>query len=278
MGGDGGGDGGASASIQAEEARKAALRARINQLYGIATPGGGATAPTREQFTKGGTPAGWVASGDTGYETPAVAGSFDQAAYDKAMADFSAQGGADGVANSAAAQMAKEEQDLADSTRSFYSEDLKHTYDRAKRRNTFALADRGLLGGSAQVDTEGELNRDNTLGATRLEDEVRSAVAGLKSAREGERLNAAALVNSGAGEDAIAGAQAGLSRALQNATSARKSSIASDLFANGADAVAAGQNAGIGPAAYLQYQNSLRKFTGGGAGGAAGRVTSTGPD
>lgn len=275
MGGDGGGgDGGASANIQAEEARKTALRARINQLYGIATPGGGATAPTREQFTTGGRAATWVPSGDTGYETPAVEGTLDQAAYDKAMADFNAQGGADGVANSAAAQMAKEEQDLADSTRNFYSEDLKHTYDRAKRRNTFALADRGLLGGSAQVDTEGELNRDNTLGATRLEDEVRGAVAGLKSARESERLNAAALVNSGAGEEAIAGAQAGLSRALQNATSTRKASIASDLFANGADAVAAGMNQGVGPAALAQYRNSLKTFYGSG-GGSAGRVTAT---
>lgn len=179
------------------------------------------------------------------------------------------------TAEAARKQLTAEEEKLAGSTRGFYAEDLKHTYDRAKRSNTFALADRGLLGGSAQLDTEGELNRDNTLGATRLEDEVRSAVAALKGQREGERLNATSLVNAGAGEDAIAGAQAGLSRALENASATRKASIAGDLFTAGADSVAAGQNAAVGPLALQQYRNSLKTFFGNNGGG-SGRVTATG--
>lgn len=216
-GGDEGGDGGSSERQAAEEARKTALRSRINSLYGI--------------------------------------------------------GGEDPEAMAARQQMEAEERQLADSTRGFYGEDLKYNYDRARRNNTFALADRGLLGGKAQVDSEAELARDNTMGATRLEDEVKSAVSGLRNAREGERLNATTLVNAGSGEDAVSAAQAGLSRAMQNAAAMRKTSIASDLFAGGADAVA-GSNSALANAAALQrYQNSLKTFFGGG--GTSAKVTAT---
>ncbi len=215
--GGGGGDGGFAERQQAEEARKATLRSKINSLYGL---------------------------------------------------------GGDEESAKAAAQLTDEEGKLAGATRGFYEEDLKHSYDRAKRSNTFALADRGLLGGKAQIDTEAELNRDNTLGATRLEDEVRAAVAALKGQREGERLNATNLVNAGAGEDAVAGAQAGLTRALSNASATRKTSIAGDLFTAGADSVAAGQNAALGPLALQQYRNSLKTFFGNNSGDKA-TVTGT---
>lgn len=176
----------------------------------------------------------------------------------------------DTVSKDAQAQLDTEEKTLSDANRGFYSEDLQHTYDRAKRKNTFALADRGLLGGKAQIDTEAELNRDNTMGATRIEDEVRAAVAALKGQREGERLNAMSLVNSGAGEDAIAGAQAGLTRALDNASATRKASIAGDLFATGANSVAPSSNTDV--LAMQRYQNQLKTFFGT-SGGNTAKVT-----
>lgn len=250
MGGDGGGDGGFADRQKAEESRKIGLRQRINSLYGYGS--GGAMTVDRAKFT---TPSMIVADETGPQQQPET---FDQAGYDAAVA---AGAGTDAEAAAARAAMSKEETDLANANRNFYSEDLQHSYAKAKRNNTFALADRGLLGGKAQVDTEAELNRDNTLGGTRLEDEVRSAVASLKNQREGERLNALNLVNAGTGEEAIAGAQAGLSRSLQNATATRKANIAGDLFTTGADSVAAGNNAAMGGLAYQQYLQSLRRFS-----------------
>lgn len=287
MGGGGeGGDGGVGERLQSEEARKRGLRNRISQLYGYDADKG--PAPTREKFTskKMVTPSteGLTLQSDEGGQNwvdaqgrivdlgaPVERDVFDEEGYNKALGDYNA---ADDVAAAARGELQSEEDKLAGSTRDFYGEDLKHTYDRAKRNNTFALADRGLLGGTAQVDTERELNRDNTLGATRLEDEVRAAVASLKGQREGERLNALSLVNSGAGEEAVSGAKAGLSRAIQNASATRKASIASDLFTQGADAVAGANDATAQALALQRYQQQLRTFfnpTGGGA----GRVTAT---
>lgn len=295
-----------------EQDRKAKLRTRINQLYGIDDPDyTRGAAPKKEDFKSSGTglpvlgktytpvvgkgsdeyeaykqrlidqgfnsvSAADVAAAQYG-EPPATwdfGGAVDDTGYQAALDKWNAGTDVDPKAQAARDALKKEETDLSKSTRDFYTEDLEHTYKKAKRNNTFALADRGLLGGSAQIDTEGELNRDNTLGATRLEDEVKAAVAALKNTRETERLNATSLVNSGSGEDAVAGAQAGLTRALDNASATRKASIASDLFTTGADSVAAGNASSYGPLSLQAYRNSLKTFynpTGGSA-----KVTSTG--
>lgn len=274
MGGDGGGGGddGFAARQVAEEARKAGLRAKINQLYGIGDAG--ATSVDRSKFVipaKAGEMVLDPQNGEGGgyREHGGAPEGFDQPGYDAALAAARNSG------NQVAAQMTGEEKRLADATRSFYAEDLKDNYDKAKRRNTFALADRGLLGGSAQVDTETDLKRGNTMGATRIQDEVAAAVNNLKNQREAERLNAVQLVNAGAGEDAVAGAQAGLSRAFENAAAQRKTSIAGDLFAGGADAVAGANSASLGPLAYQQYMQSLRRFSNP-VSNVGGRTTPTG--
>lgn len=263
MGG-GGSDNSFSERQDAEEARKTALRSKINRMYGYDAVD---AAPTKKKFQ---TTPDVISSDDAGNvrQTP---GMVDDDAFARAVEDYNKSGAEAQVARDA---MAKEEAELSAANRAFYSEDLKHSYDRAERNNRFALADRGLLGGSAQVDTEAELNRDNTLGATRLEDEVRNSISSLRGQREGERLNAMNLVNSGAGSDAVAGAQAGLSRALQNAAATRKASITSDLFAGGADSVAAGNDAGTNALALQRYQNQLKTFFGT-SGGNTGRVTAT---
>lgn len=288
MGGEegGGGDGGFSQRQQAEEDRRTALRTRINQLYGIDDPAAVQREPTREQFTTGATPeqqavqprddtaGGGAMVAGTPYR-PANPGTFDRAAFDAAMAAFRSSDPSDPTARAARTQMTSEENRLSDAGRTFWQEDLRHTYDRAARNNRFALADRGLLGGSAQIDTEAELGRDNTLGATRVEDEVRAAVAGLRNQRESERLNATGLVAAGAGEDAVRGAQAGLTRAVENANAVRRTGIAGDLFTQGADQVAAGQNANAGALGYQQYLNSLRRFSGGGVNSGRANITPT---
>src|SRR5579885_2555908 len=140
MGGDGGGSDTSVLDAQkAEDARKAGLRQKLNEMFGIDAPKG--PAPTPDQFRA---PATTALDGES---TVSVPGAVDDAAYKAALDSYNASG-TDPVAQAARDQMAKEEQDLADSTRSYYTEDLGHTYAGAKRRNTFALADRGLLGGS----------------------------------------------------------------------------------------------------------------------------------
>lgn len=241
MGGDsgGGGEGAILQSQKAEEARKNALRSKLNSFYGIDAP---YTAPDTNKFTT--------------YDENGMP-YLDSEAYEKA--DAAARLG-DPVAASAREQLEKEEADLEKSNRDYYTEDLEHSFKKAGRQNRFALADRGLLGGSAQIDSEGELDRDNVRGAGRIEDEVRNAVAALSSGREQERLNATQLINSGAGESVISGAQAGLARAFQNAAAQRKADITSDLFSTAADNVAIGQNVALNQAQLNAYRNAMRSF------------------
>lgn len=165
----------------------------------------------------------------------------------------------DPVAAAAREAMTREEAELSGANRSFYDEQLGHDTERAFRNNRFALADRGTLGGSAQIDTERELSRDNTIGATRIADTVANAIAGLKANREQERLNATNLVNTGSGEDAVQAAQAGLTRSLTNASAMQKANLTGDLFTAGADSVSTA-NAGYNPLLLTQYQNRLGSF------------------
>lgn len=282
MGGDQGGGGQSAADYAAsEERRKSGLRKQINQLYGI-SDASSMQAPSKSQFTTGAQPQ-YVYSGGTndpdggysaggmvvgGYSDPV----FDQAGYDKALADFDASGGMDPVAKAALDTQKKAETTLGDSTRAFYGDQLQHSSEQAFRNNRFALADRGTLGGSAQVDTERELSRDNTLGATRIADQVASAIAGLKNSNESERLNAINLVNSGSGADAVQSAQAGLSRSLENAQSQQKANITGDLFAGGANQIAAA-NSAYNPLLLAQMQSKMGSFFN--PGGGSARVTAT---
>lgn len=265
MGGDGGGDGGVAAAQQQEENRKAALRAQINQLYGIdaAQP-----APTADQFS---TPTS-IVRGDDGVPDRTMGGVVDQGAFDKATADYNAAGGMDPVAKAARDFQTQSEKSLGDSTRSFYNDQLEHASQAAFRNNRFALADRGTLGGSAQIDTERELSRDNTLGATRIADKVAGAVAGLKNSQEQERLNAIQLVNSGSGPDAVQAAQSGLQRSFDNANSQAKANITGDLFSGAADQYSSYSNA-MNPALLAAYQKGLGTFFNPGTSSA--RVTPT---
>jgi hypothetical protein len=274
MGGDGGGgDGGFAERQAAEEARKSALRRKISSLYGIDNPEAAAL-PDRSKFITGTSPPVY----DYGSETPMLINGgepiYDDAAYQAALDAAKSSAGGDAIAKAAREAMAKEEADLEGANRSFYTDELGRSYDKARRQNRFGLADRGLLGGSQQIDSERELSLDNTLGATRIEDEVRGAVGALRNQREAERLNAIQLVNAGSGEEAVSGAQAGLQRALQNASSLRKADIASDLFGGVTDSFGAANNAMLGQLAYQQYQNKLRTFYG--SEPKSARVTGTG--
>jgi len=251
-GDDGDGGGGLGSNFEAEEARKGALRKRIDRMYGIDADRG--PAPERKTFTTqraGEPPEGWHLVGGEGSENmwtgpsgrvsygPPPASTVDvvdEDAYNKAVADFNAL---DKETVDARTAMEGENTKLANATRSYYTDQLGREYNKAERETRFKLARQGLMGGSEDIYQQGDVRSDRDLGATRVDEAVRRAVGQMKTQREQERLNAVQLVNSGAGDSAVSAAQAGLKNTFENANAAQKVSLFDDLFTNAADAFSA---------------------------------------
>lgn len=165
---------------------------------------------------------------------------------------------------------------LADATRSYYTDQLGKTYDTASRNTRFKLARQGLLGGSEDVFQQGEVSSDRDLGATRVDEAVRRAIASLTGQREQERLNAVGLVNSGQGDSAVSAAQAGLRGSFENTSNAAKENLFGDLFANGADAVTANNLDQQAALLGARYNDRLGSFFSRPRTATSGRVTPTG--
>lgn len=168
--------------------------------------------------------------------------------------------GDDPEALAARTSLEGEKTKIADATRSYYTDQLGKDYEKAERKTRFALARSGVLGGSQDVEQQGEVRSDRDLGATRVDDAVRRALAGLETQREQERLSSIQLVNSGAGESAVSAAQAGLRNTLENASSAQKQDLFSDLFANSANAVSNANMADREAALLGRYKDRLSSF------------------
>ena len=252
FGGDGGGGDSAGANYEAEEARKSQLRKQIDLMYGFGT----ATPPTREQFRGKATPASTGYVGEDSVYDPGSPGVVDEDAYQRALAEFNAGGeGAD-----ARAAMEAENTKLADATRSYYTDKLGSDYTKAERNTRFKLARQGLMGGSEDIYQQGEVKSDRDLGATRVDEAVRRAVADLKTKREQERLNAVQLVNAGAGDSAVSAAQAGLKNSFEVANSAQRVNLFDDLFANAADSVTNSNQQDQQAALLNRYRNQLSSF------------------
>lgn len=258
---------------QEEEARKRALRARINRFYGIGEQVpvyGAATARTVEE------PAKWVEDPSLGFEGQG-GGYWQPGGTRVETVPGQAIGYQDDPeAAAATAAMDAENTALADATRAYYTDDLGRQYQKAERNTRFKLARQGLLGGSQDVDQNAELRSDRDLGATRIDQAVRSAVNGLVTQREQERQNAISLVNAGSGEDAVQSASRGLASALSTAQAQEKQNLFTDLFAGAADSMA-GINALENQNALLaRYKNQLATFfPTSGRSSSTGRVTAT---
>lgn len=177
--------------------------------------------------------------------------------------------------DSAKAQLDNETKTVSDATRAYYTDQLNRAFPKAERDARFNLARQGLLGGSVDVDTNTELSTDKNLGATRIDEAVRKAAAGLTSQREQERLQGINLVNAGVGDSAVDSSIAGLRGAFTNANNASRADLFGDLFSASADTAAA-SNANQTQAALLaRYQNQLKTFFPNNASSGGGRVTSS---
>jgi hypothetical protein len=272
FGGDGGGDSGSNS--REDEARKAALRTRIDRLYGIGSPvtkfklDDGTvvdTQPpplTRPKLDESGNQ---VMTNPNDDSQPRPDFETIQPRYTTlTLPDTEAQG--------AASQMQAEDSQVSDATRGYYSDQLARSFAAAERNNRFRLARQGLQGGSADVDANAQLQTDNDLGLTRIDQAARAAAASLTTQREQERLNAINLVNAGAGEDAVASAQAGLRNSLENVSTQNKANLFSDLFAGSADSVAGMNQNDLLAAMMGRYNQQLAMFSPSSGGG---RVTPT---
>lgn len=235
-----GGDSGAAAA--ADEARKAALRKRIDLLYGVG--------PSGSRPDPGAVPSG-------GGLFARLANDATRSNAEQGATAFDADAAAAGEARTA---MDTERTQLSDATRQYYTDQLSRSFNQAERNTRFQLARQGLLGGSADVDKNAELQTDEALGSTRIDEAARRAAATLDTQREQERMNAISLVNSGAGESAVASAQAGLRNSLQNVSTASKANLFGDLFSTGANAVtASAQNDAIA-AMLARYNQQLGSY------------------
>lgn len=270
MGGGGGGGGGANTEV--EEARKNELRRKIDALYGIdssAPATAAAPAPAGDRPGAGELIKAGLATPKNLDPARTVMGSVkklfggggkgftfrtDIPGLTTPGEDFS------GVASGARASLEAENTKLADATRAYYTDQLGKTYNEASRNTRFKLARQGLLGGSEDVYQQGDVTSDRDLGATRVDEAVRRAIASLTGQREQERLSAIGLVNSGAGDSAVSAAQAGLRNSLENVSSAQKADLFGDLFANSADAVTANNIAGNEAALAARFRDRLGSF------------------
>ncbi len=289
LGGDEGG--GSGSNMEEEEKRKQVIRDSINRMYGI--DAGKAPKPEQSQFTKkqsinpadtsGLTPVGGEGGENLYYDTNGnvvnrgAGGSteMDVPDVDAYNAALSAWNGEDSEAAAARKAMEGENTKLADATRGYYTDQLGRQYGKAERETRFKLARQGLAGGSEDIFQQGEVSSDRDLGATRLDQAVRSAVANLKTQREQERLNAVSLVNAGAGDSAVSAAQAGLKNSFEVANSQQRANLFDDLFANSADALTANNMSAQQQALLSRYQNQLSTFFPNRGSTTSGRITAS---
>jgi|GEM_PF-6604600 len=164
-------------------------------------------------------------------------GSDSGAAYQKAeeerKAALRAQVGSLFDSDSAKSQFATEDKTLGDSLRSYYTDELGRKFADAKRNLTFRISDTGNLG-SAYSDELGRLERENQLGATRIDEAVRQALAELSAQRENTRSNALNMIASGGGAEAVNAATAGLKNSISMANSQAKQQLFGDILSDAA--------------------------------------------
>lgn len=171
-------------------------------------------------------------------------------------------------------ELAKEQGDVGDATKSYYTDQLNRGYTAAERNTRFNLARQGLLGGSVDSDQQGQVQSDRNVGATRIGEAVRQATTGLQAQRESERLNATGLVNAGNGDEGIRAATTGLQGSLDTVKNANKANIFGDLFAGSADAYANANFNAANAALLARYQSQLGSFFPASS-TSSGRVTAT---
>lgn len=183
-----GGDGGVGQMRADEQERQRKVQAAvdaINAKFGYGPGRAVAPRPSREKFTTPAVP-GTISldAGDapsTIYQEakPAV---FDQAGYDAATAKWRQErNAARGEVNASKAARDGMYAQIAEAVKSTALRDLDRQYTKASRNNLFGLARSGLLGGSVDAESGGELQElygEGTLKATQAGQQASSDLRG----------------------------------------------------------------------------------------------------
>lgn len=201
----GGGDGGAGDMRKQEEERQAKVQAAvdaINAKFGVAS-GAAATAPGREAFTKAArTKQNLISDGTEGglgdrWETvadPDGPMTFDEAGYNKAMADWQAAQAAPGAAKAARDALYT---DIQGAVKDTAMRGVDRQFTEASRNNLFGLARSGLLGGSVDAESGSELQTLYGEGRLKAAQAGQQAASDLRVSDEKTRQNLIGLAQSG---------------------------------------------------------------------------------
>ena len=231
-----GGDGGAGAMRQQEEERQAKVQAAVDAINGKFGYGGGGVAPTREQFT--------TRSGSLNGLAKIGGGTFDEQAYNKALADYQTQQSGT-EANKVARQAMYD--DVKGATRDTALRGLDKQYTTASQQNKFGLARSGLLGGSVDAESGADLTTRYGEGRIQAEQAGIGAASDLKALDEKTRQNLISLAQSGIDTGTAASLAAGqMAAAADSARSGAAVANVGDLFGNMSQA-------------YLRQQQALGK-------------------
>jgi hypothetical protein len=212
-----------------EQERQAKVNAAvdaINARFGIA-PASSAVAPTREAFMRPGAPTQMTQrqhgeGGDIYDVTAAGPAVFDEAGFNQATAQYHAdQGGASGAKAARESMYAG----IGDAVTQTAMRDLDRQHTAASRKNKFGLARNGLMGGSVDAESAGELTELYGEGQLKAAGMGSSAASDLRMADEKTRQNLISLAQSGldvgTASSLAAGQMAGAADvAKANATSA----------------------------------------------------------
>ena len=203
----GGGNGGAAQREQARQRRQNIAIADINRLFGIyepypsapATPSGGIF----KQFPKPPSP--------------------DQSEIDARRAEAERN------------RAAREESyaDIGQSVRDYYISDLDLQQQMADRQRRFAVARRGVAGGSSDIDTSAELLRDYNRAVLDIGNRADQAANEARAADEQARLDLIQRILSGmSGDAAIQSANVALRNNISDARSNALSQRLGQVFRN----------------------------------------------
>lgn len=229
----GGGDGGAGDMRRQEEDRQQKVQQAvdaINARFGVGPQLSPGAAPTREQFT-----ALW--GGGVGDENGVGASPatprFDEDGYNAAMGKYNASAGLGAEAQ--AAKQAREAMygDISGAVRDTAMRDLDRQYSDASRKNVFGLARNGLLGGSVDAESGGELSTLYGEGKLKAAQAGMGAASDLRASDEKSRQNLISLAQSGLDTGTAASMAAGqMSAAADLARSQSGQASVGQLFNN----------------------------------------------
>lgn len=263
----GGGDGGSGEMRAAEEDRQRKVQAAvdaINTRFGIpASAGSMAQAlgapPDRAQFNI--PTRQWVGEGEN-MQLMNVPGGFDQAGYDKAMAEYEGRRGQIYGTNdeAARARAARDSQysSIAAAVKDAAMRDVDRQYTTASNRNKFGLARAGLMGGSVDAESGGQLAELYGEGKLKATEAGVAAAADLRSQDERARQNLISLAQSGLDTGTASSMAAGqMAAAADSARGAAAGASVGRLFDDLSQAYVANQ---VVKARYPQQQQQTSGY------------------